>query len=158
MILLSANLSSRLIEDSLPWDCATQFHIRNFLEAYALHDSNWITLHVNCGWGDSAVAVFRFDPVWNQSVSMPTSNCADWPVLFLRFTRVSNIEMAGFSDIGGIQRGISSVSVEQLSDGEVNTTISDHYGASVRVRHLPLVDALVLSSSEEVIPLPKTVA
>jgi hypothetical protein len=158
MSLLPTNLASRLIEDSLPWDRATQFHIRDFLEAYTLHDSNWITLHVHCGWEDSAIAIISFDPVWNQSVSAPTSHCADWPLLFLRFAWVSNIQMAGFSDIGGLQRGISSVSVEHISEEEVVTTILDHDGASVQIRHLPLVDALVMSCIEDVIQLPKHVA
>ena len=71
MSLLPTSVASRLIEDSLPWNRATRFHIRAFLEAYTLHDSDWVTLHVNCGWEDSVIAVIRFDPVWNQSVSTP---------------------------------------------------------------------------------------
>src|SRR3977135_3228620 len=106
MSLLSTNLAYRLVEDSLPWDRAVQFHIDAFLQAYTLHDSHWITLHANCGWEDAAIAVFSFDPIWNQSVSTAISHCADWPTLFLRFRCVSRIQMTGFSDIGGIQRGI----------------------------------------------------
>jgi len=156
--LLPSTLSAKLIEDSLPWDCATQFHIDAFLESYTLHDSHWIMLHINCGWEDAAITVMRFDPIWNELVPNPTSHCADWPFLFLRFTCVSNIQMAGYSDIGGLQRGISGVSVKHLSEEEVITSITDHYGGSVQIRHFSLVDALVLSSTEQVIRLPNYVA
>jgi len=153
MSQLSQNISLQLIEDSLPWDRAARLHMRDFLAAYTLHDSIWISLQLNCGWEDSAIAVIRFDPVWNQSVSPATSRCADWPLLFLRFARVSSIHMAGFSNIGGMQREIASASVELLSGDEAVTTILDLYGASIRVQHMPVIDALALSAREEVIQL-----
>src|ERR1035438_2409982 len=112
MSLLSASLARRVIEDSLPWDRSIQTHIDAFLQKYTLHDSYWIGLHTNCCWEDAAVAVIRFDPVWNSSVSTPTSLVADWPLLFLRFNCVNTIRLIGFRDIGGTQRGISSVSVD----------------------------------------------
>ena len=128
-----------------------EFHIDSFLEKYTLHDSNWIGLFTDCAYADTAVAAVCFDPVWNSSVSTPTSVCADWPLLFLRFKCVGTIHLSGFRDIGGTQRGISGVNVEHLSAEEVRTVINDHYGASVTMKHFPLVDALVLSPDERVL-------
>ncbi len=151
--LLPTNLAAKLIEDSLPWDRAKQFHVDNFLDRYSLHDSHWIALHVDCGWGDTVVAAICFDPVWNPTVSAPTSLTRDWPFLFLRFAYVSNIQMTGFAENGGRQRGISSVSVEHLSGEQVVTTIRDHDGAHVSIRHFPLIDALAMSPAGELLPL-----
>ena len=103
MSLLPANLAVQLMEGSLPWDRSTQLHIDTFLRLYTLHDSYWIGMHANCGWDDAAIAVIRFDPVWNSSVSFPTSLVADWPLLFLRFSCVNTIRLSGFRDNGGGQ-------------------------------------------------------
>jgi hypothetical protein len=150
---LSANLAHRILNDNLPWDRSVELHIDAFLEKYTLHDSLWIGLFADCGFEDAVIAVVRFDPVWNSSVSAPTSVCADWPLLFLRFKSASVIRLSAFRDIGGIQRGISGVDVEHLSGEEVRTVISDHYGASVSVQHFPLIDALALSPDENVLGL-----
>ena len=154
MSLLSANLAQCVIDDSLPWDRSIQSHIDAFLQKYTLHDSYWIGLHTNCGLDDSAVAVIVLDPVWNPSVSAPTSLVANWPLLFIRFNCVNTIRMHGFRDIGGIQRGISDVSVDRLSDEEAVTTISDNYGASVSLQHFPLIDALAMSTDGNLLELP----
>jgi hypothetical protein len=154
MALLSANLTFQIVEESLPWDRSTQMHIAAFLKRYTLHDSYWIGVQVGCAWGDVAVAVIRFDPVWNSSVSNPTSLVADWPLLFLRFNSVNAIRLSGFRDNGDTQRGISNATVESVSEEETITTISDHYGASVSLQHFPLVDALAMSATEEVIEIP----
>ena len=150
---LPNDLASRIIEDALPWPDATQFHIDAFLQQYTLHDSYWIGLHVNCGSDDSAIATIRFDPVWNPSISQPTSLVADWPLLFIRFTCISSVQLSGFSDIGGIQRGISSVTVRPISEEEVVTTLHDHYGAAVTLQHFPLVEVLTMSPEGNAIPL-----
>ena len=154
MSLLSANLAARLIDGSLPWDRSTQLHIDTFLRLYTLHDSYWIGMHTNCGWEDTAVVAIRFDSVWNSSVSFPTSLVADWPLLFLRFNPVNTIRFSGFRDNGGVQRGISSATVEHVSDEEAITMISDHYGAFVSLQHFPLIDALAMSANEDVLELP----
>jgi len=151
MSLISANLAHRVLEGYLPWDRAVEIHIDAFLERYTLHDSMWVGLFTDCGQEDAAFAVIILDPVWNPSVSTPTSICADWPLLFLRFKSVSAIQLSGFTDIGGTQRGISSVDVEHLSDEEVKTVFADHYGALVSVQHFSLVDALFLSPDEKVL-------
>jgi hypothetical protein len=153
MSLLSENLAHSVVDDSLPWDRSIQFHIDTFLQRYTLHDSYWIGLHTNCGLDDAAVAAISFDPVWNPSVSTPTSLVANWPLLFIRFNCVNTIRMAGFRDIGGTQRGISSVSVDHLSDEEAVTTILDHYGASVSLQHFPLINALAMSNAGSVLEL-----
>ena len=149
----SANFASQFT-DTLRWSDATQFHIDGFLRRYTLHDSNWLGIHVDCGWEDSVIAAIQFDPVWNSSVCAPTSTVADWPLLFMRFACVSSIELSGFSDIGGLQRGISSVAVEEISEEEVVTAISDHYGAAVSLRHFPLVDVIVTSPEGTLIRVP----
>jgi hypothetical protein len=148
---LPNSIASKIVEDALPWPDSTQFHIDAFLQRYTLHDSYWLGLHVNCGWEASAIAVIRFDPVWNSSVSAPTSTVADWPLLFVRFTCVASIQLSGFSDIGGIQRGISEVAVDATSEEEVVTTFHDHYGAVVTFRHFPLIDTLIMSPQGELI-------
>jgi hypothetical protein len=153
--MLSTNLAHRIIEANLPWERSMEVHIDNFLEQYTLHDSLWIGLFTDCGFEDTAIAVISFDPVWNSSVSNPTSVCADWPLLLLRFKCVSAISLSGYSDIGGTQRGISSVNVEHKSDEEVRTVICDHYGASVALQHFPLIDALVFLADESVRELAK---
>jgi hypothetical protein len=153
MALLSTKLAYCVIDDSLPWERSIQSHIDAFLQKYTLHDSYWIGLHTNCGLEDSAVAIIRFDPVWNSSVSTPTSLVADWPVLFIRFNCVNTLRMTGFRDIGGTQRGISDVSVDHLSDEEAVTTILDHYGASVSLQHFPLIDVLAISNEGNVLEL-----
>jgi hypothetical protein len=154
MSLLPANLKLQIAEDSLPWNRSTQMHIDTFLRLYTLHDSNWIGLQMGCAWGDAAVAVFRFDPVWNSSVSVPTSLVADWPLLFLRFSCVNTIRLSEFRDNGGVQRGISGAAVESVSEEEAVTVITDHYGASVRLQHFPLVDVLAISATGDAIELP----
>jgi hypothetical protein len=73
--------------------------------------------------------------------------------LFIRFACVSTVQLSGFSDIGGIQRGISSATVRPISDEEVVTTLHDHYGATVTLQHFPLVDVLTTSPEGHVIPL-----
>jgi len=156
VFLLSANLAHRVLDGCLPWERSVELHIDDFLERYTLHDSIWIGLLTDCAFEDASIAVIRFDPVWNSSVSTPTSVCADWPLLFLRFKSVTAINLSGFRNIEGIQRGISSVNVEHLSDEEARTVINDHYGASVSVQHFPLVEALVLSPGESVLELSKS--
>jgi hypothetical protein len=153
MSFLSANIAHCIVDDSLPWDRSIQAHIDVFLKKYTLHDSYWIGLLTNCGLEDAAVAVISLDPVWNPSVSPPTSLVANWPLLFLRFNCVSTIRLAGFRNIGGIQRGISDVSVDHPSDEETVTTILDHYGASVSVQHFPLINALAMSHNGDVLEL-----
>lgn len=153
MSLLSVRLAHRILEGDLPWECSVEAHIDSFLEKYTLHDSNWIGLFTDCAYEDTVIAIIGFDPVWNSSVSTSTSVCADWPLLFLRFKSVSAILLSRFRDNGGLQRGISCVDVEHLSDEEVRTVITDHYGASVTVQHFPLVNALVLSPGEDVLEL-----
>ena len=118
MSFLSVDLAHAVVDDSLPWDRSIKLHIDAFLQRYTLHDSYWIALHTNCGLDDTAVAAISFDPVWKPSVSSPTSHVANWPLLFIRFNCVNTIRMAGFRDIGGTQRGISSVAVDHLSEEE----------------------------------------
>ena len=151
----SADLATKLVDDALPWAEGTQVHIDTFLQRHSLHDSAWLGLHVNCASNDSAVAFIRFDPVWNSSVSEPTSTVADWPLLFLRFTCVSSIQFSGFRDVRGhFDRAISSAAVEAISEEEVVTTFDDIYGGVVTLRHFPLVDALVVSPEGDVLHLP----
>ena len=154
MSLLPVNLAIQLAEDALPWDCSTQIHIETFLKRYTLHDSYWIGMQTGCAWGDAAIAVISFDPVWNSSVSAPTSLVSQWPLLFLRFNCVNTMRLSGFRDNGGVQRGISHADVECVSEEEAVTVISDHYGASVSLQHFPLVDLLVMSAKGELIALP----
>jgi hypothetical protein len=153
MVMLSASLAERVLDASLPWEHSIQFHIADFLKRYTLHDSYWIGLLADCAFEDSAVAIIRFDPVWNSSVSAPTSRVADWPLLFLKFNCVSNIQMSGFRGAGQGQRGISDATFERITDEEVVTTIHDHYGGEVTLRHFPIIDALALSPGEEVLKL-----
>ena len=153
MSLLSATLALQIVEEYLPWERSNQMHIDTFLKRYTLHDSYWIGMQMGCAWGDVAVAVIRFDPVWNSSVSAPTSLVADWPLLFLRFNCVSTIRLSEFRDNGGVQRGISGATVSCVSEEEAVTVISDHYGASVSLQHFPLVDVLVMSANEDVVDL-----
>ncbi len=122
MSLITLNLAHRLTAGSLPWECSTQLHINEFLELYTLHDSDWIGLYADCAYDDTSIAVVSFDPVWNPSVSQPTSICSDWPVLFLRFKCVSSIYLSGYRNIHGTQRGISEVSLEHNSEEELTTT------------------------------------
>jgi len=151
---ISPELAVQLIDNSLPWDRATQMHIDAFLKRYTLHDSYWEAMQTNCAWADTATAVFRFDPVWNSSVSAPTSFVSDWPLLVIRFNCVSTIRLSGFKDFGRSPRDISDVAVEHISDEEVITVMRDIYGASVSFQHFPLIDVLVMSANEEVIELP----
>src|SRR5579859_5945197 len=153
MSSLSVDLAHAALDDSLPWNRSIQLHIDAFLRRYTLHDSYWIALHTNCGLDDTAVAAISFDPVWNPSVSTPTSHVANWPLLFIRFNCVNTIRLAGFGDIGGTQRGISSVVVDHLSDEESVTTILDHYGASFSLQHFPLISALAMTNDGSVLEL-----
>lgn len=89
MSRVSASLALQIVEEYLPWDRSTQMHMDAFLRRYTLHDSYWIGMQMGCAYGDVAVAVIRFDPVWNSSLSKPISWVADWPLLFLRFNCVS---------------------------------------------------------------------
>jgi hypothetical protein len=132
--------------------------MRDFLRLYTLHDSYWIGLFTECAWDDSSILVIRFDPVWNAIVSQPTSIVRNWPLLFLRLSCVSSIQLSGFSNNEGTQRGISDASVEYLSEEEVVTKINDFYGGSVSLHHFSRVDALALSENETVLNLSGTVS
>ena len=147
MSSIPANVASQIIDGSLPWTHSTRFHIDSFLQTYSLHDSNWISLLTNCGREDTTIAIIQFDPVWNPSISKPTSRVADWPLLFLRFNCVEMVELSGFTDIDGLGRGIANVVVDHPAEEIAITKIIDHFGASVSIRHFPLIDVLVLSSS-----------
>ncbi len=49
--------------------------------------------------------------------------------------------------------GVSSATVEHISDEEAVTIISDHYGGIVSLQHFPLIDALAMSANENVLEL-----
>lgn len=151
--MISESIASQIVEGALRWDQGTNVDIIRFLKRFTLHDSMWIGLYTECAWQDTSVAVIQLDPVWNSSVSTPTSFVADWPLLFLRFSCISAIHLAGFSNIGGTQRGISGANAKFLSGEETMTEISDHYGGSVRLHHFPLIDALALSPEGLVLKL-----
>jgi hypothetical protein len=153
MSFLPPIVASQLIEDSLPWARSSQLHIDDFLSRYSLHDSYWIGLHADCGCVDSVIAVFRFDPYWNSSVSRPTPTVADWPLLFLRFNSVNTIRLSRFTNNGDGHAGISHAAVEHITDEEVVTVIQAQSGALVSLQHFPLVDGLVLSANGEYVEL-----
>ena len=154
--ILPPDIASMLIDGDMPWDRGTEFRAAAFLEHYTLHDSGWLGMHIDCGWHDTVVAAISFDPVWNRHIAQPTSLVADWPLLFLRFESVSSIQMSGFAEIGGIQRGISAVTVESVSDEECVTTITDHFGASIRIQHFSLIHGLLFSPAGDLLALPAT--
>ena len=153
MDLLPDDIARQLANGALPWNRSWQVDIDAFLARYTLHDSNWVALQVDCAYEDAAVAAIAFDPIWNQAVAPASARCADWPILFLRFSCVSSMKTSGFADIGGVQRGISSVRVARNSEEQVCTEIIDHYGASVRIEHWPLVSVLVLATDGEIVTL-----
>jgi hypothetical protein len=148
--ILPPDIASMLIDGEMPWDRGTEFRAAAFLEHYTFHDSGWLGIHVDCGWRDTVVAAISFDPVWNRHIAEPTSLVADWPLLFLRFESVSSIQMSGFAEIGGIQRGISTATVEAISDEESVTTITDHFGASIRIQHFSLIRGLLFSPARPI--------
>jgi len=158
MSTISAAIASQILEDDSRWDLAEEFHIDSFLKSYSLHDSYWISLQTNCAWENSAVAIIQLDSVWNPFVSAPTSHVADWPLLLLRFSCVSAIHLSGFRDNVRCQRGIGNVLVDHISEEEVTTKFLDHYGASVEVRHFPLIKALAMSPSGDTLKLSNQVA
>ena len=121
------------------------------LRRFTLHDSHWLSLNINSGWGDSAVAVILLDSVWNPAVSNVPIQGANEPLLFIRFESVSSIRLSGFHQVGNVQRGISEVTVTVLSEEEVSTTISDHYGATILLQHFSLINILVMSSNGELL-------
>jgi hypothetical protein len=153
MSIIPANIAFRLVEGFLPWDQSIQLDISDFLRLYTLHDSHWIGLYTDCAWEDSSILAIRFDPFCNASVSTPTSVVADWPLLFLRFSCVTSIQLSGFSNNGRSQRGISYATAEHLSEEEAVTKIVDQSGGSVSLHHFPLIDALVLAENETVLKL-----
>ena len=155
-LIVPPDIASMLIDGDIPWKRGTEFRAAAFLEHYTVHDPKWLGMHVDCGWRDTVVTAISFDPVWNRHIAQPTFWVADWPLLFLRFESVSSIQMSGFAGIGGMQRGISAATVESVSDEECVTTITDHFGASIRIQHFPLIHGLLFSPAGDQLTLPAT--
>ena len=149
--MIPDRLAALLAQESLPWNEAEEWHIDEFLRAFTLHDSHWLGLQFDVAWDGFATAAIAFDPVWNKIGEEATSTCAKWPTLFIRFPNTQRVSKENYADVGGVQRGISEVTVKQAEDAAVETFISDHYGGRISIRHSPRISTLCYSSRGQVV-------
>jgi hypothetical protein len=79
-----------------------------------------------------AQGLLRFDPVWDSSVTYPRH----WFPIAVALSSIqlrncaNIIRLPDSATIGGVQRGISNLEVEHISDEEAVTVMSDHHGAT----------------------------
>jgi len=151
--MIPDRLATLLAQEALPWNEGEEWHIDEFLRAFTLHDSHWFGLQFDVAWDGSATAAIGFDPIWNKMGEEPTSTCANWPTLFIRFPDTSRVSKENYADVGGIQRGISEVATKPTDGGFVETVISDHYGGRVSIRHAPRIFTLCYSSRSQIVGL-----
>jgi len=155
--MIRDRLATLFAQEALPWNEAEKWEIDSFLKSFTLHDSHWFGLHFDVAWEGSATAAIGFDPVWNKIGEQPASTCADWPTLFIRFPDTRQITRENYTDIGGVQRGISLVLTVLVEQGLVETAISDHYGGKISIRHAPRIFTLCYSVRGDLIGLRKNI-
>ncbi len=150
--MLPESLARDIAEEAVPWDQGQVFAIADFLARYTLHDSHWIGLHLDTSWYGDATAIIAFDPIWNKVGVPGTPQCSEWPILLIRFSTVTSINLSEYKDIGGIQRGIAEAESGE-DDGRARTIISDHYGGKVTIVHQDPVKVLCFTATGERIEL-----
>ena len=92
-------LGPRLIDDAVEWSSAVATSLVSFLEQYTLHDSTWIGLHLQLDQAGAAIAVIRFDAFWTEGrVPHPGDLVAEWPIILIRFSGVTSIQLTGVQD------------------------------------------------------------
>lgn len=149
-------LGRRLLDDDFAWDEALTIPLSKFFEHYTLHDSVWIALYLTVNDLGVAIAVIRFDAFWTEGrVLHPGSKIAEWPILLLRFSELSSVQLNGFVEPNWSSRTIDSAETEALlAPLQVITTIADVYGGRMSITHHPLVRILCLNRAGEALPLP----
>jgi hypothetical protein len=135
-------LAHDIVSEALPWPKAETWDINYFLKVCSLHDSLWLGLHADTGWDGCATAVISLHPHMNEQFIRPSSNSTEWPLLLIHLPAVSNIQIVGYKDIGGIQRGIHHVETTPEPTGRSRTEIMDHYGGAVIVSHSSQIQTL----------------
>jgi hypothetical protein len=151
--MLPDKIAKDIIAEAVNWNEGREFRMADFLRQYTLHDSHWFGLFGDTAWSGGATAIIGFDPIWNNVGLVPTSLCADWPILLIRFPGIVSINIAKYDDIGGLQRGISGTESEEVAQGLTMTLLTDHYGGEVTIVHQDPVKVLCFSSSGEPINL-----
>jgi hypothetical protein len=142
------------LEDSLPWSQASPTTLPTFFAAYTLHDSSWITLNTDPLYDGEARAVLQWDTHWTGGrVPYPGDLVANWPILIIKFERVSSILFQGFEG-DCPPRGVDAATTDVVSPERHRTLIEDHYGGRVELLHAPSVRLLCLSSSGQVQEIP----
>lgn len=153
--MIPDHLAALFAQEALPWNEGEAWEIDSFLKAFTLHDSLWLGLRFDVAWEGSATAAIAFDPIWNKIGEPATSSCAEWPTLFIRFPDTRRISKENYADIGGVQRGISEAGTRLTEEGVVETTISDHYGGRISIRHAPRISTLCYSARGDLMRLRK---
>jgi hypothetical protein len=151
--MLPEKLARDIAEEEVQWDGAQICSISEFLARYTLHDSHWIGMHVDAAWEGDATAIICFDPHWNKIDVQDSSNCDEWPILLIRFTAITSINMTGYRDVGGVQRGIGIAEAIDTDKGLVQTVISDHYGGEIEIMHRDPVRVLCYTANGDRIEL-----
>jgi hypothetical protein len=141
-------LGQSLLEDDLPWEAASIYSVREFLDRYTLHDSNWVTIHYDVAYEAQATLVIMWDSFWlPDEIAQSTSVVRDWPLLLIKLERVRQLATLGYEDINGMPRGISTAEVEEVEDKFV-FVIHDHYGGSVEIVFNGIAHFLVLNRAK----------
>lgn len=104
-----------VIDDKLPWEQGLSVDFEEFQKKYTLHDSVWIGLFYNVGSDASVTLVIQWDAFWiPEEISKSTSKVDEWPFLFIKIKKVTEVSTAGYSDIP--QTAICGCEIEPIGD------------------------------------------
>ena len=152
-LIESAWVASAIVNGDLPWNSALRISFEEFSKKYTLHDSTWVGVFADVAYDNSLVLAFKWDSIWLPAgIYPPSQRVADWPILFIRILNSSSLTLEGFSDVGGLQRGIGTASLVTDPKGK-SLIIADHYGASVVIAFHGDLEFLALDNKKAVIKI-----
>lgn len=147
-------LYEAIVEDLLPWESAKNYSYEEFSKIYTLHDSIWIGLFANITYEDEAILAIIWDSFWlPDEIAASTSAVIEYPFLFIKLEKITQILTRNYKDIGGIQRGISDSKFSTLEDDKNSLIITDHYGGEVEIVFRGAIKFLGLDREKKVLQI-----
>ena len=149
-------LSPGVLTGAFPWEAALHTSLADFLEAYTLHDSNWILFALDPDAGSEATLAFRFDAFWTDGrVPHPGSMVSEWPVLLVRLRGLQAIRFDGYAEAGAewAPRTIARASSRASTATNSISEFEDIVGGRVVVEHASRIELLCLDRAGAVVPL-----
>lgn len=147
-------LYESIIEDFFPWESAREYSYEEFSQKYTLHDSIWIGLFANITYEDEAVLAIIWDSCWlPDEIAKSTSEVVEYPFLFIKLEKITQILTRNYKDNGGIQRGISNSKFFTMEEDKKSLTVFDHYGGEIEIIFCGEMKFLGLDREKKVLPI-----